>query len=97
MLPMNRRCAWHGGPVPVCPDVKYECMFLILRPFSGQYNDHKDEGSYRCVVCGNRIFVSDHKYKTHCGWPAFNNIVSHDKVKLADDTSNGKSSSEILW
>lgn len=64
--------------------------FHYNRPFSGKFNDHNEEGSYRCVVCGNRIFTSDDKYNAYCGWPAFSNVVSHESVTLTDDTSHGK-------
>ena len=29
--------------------------------FTGKYNDHKETGVYRCVCCGNELFVSDDK------------------------------------
>jgi len=60
------------------------------RPFTGEYNSHNEEGSYRCVVCGNRIFSSEDKFNAHCGWPSFKDVVSKDSVTLADDTSHGE-------
>ncbi|XP_052285935.1 methionine-R-sulfoxide reductase B3, mitochondrial-like isoform X2 [Dreissena polymorpha] len=65
------------------------------RAFSGEYNKHNEEGSYRCVVCGNRIFTSEDKYNSQCGWPAFSNVLSQEAVTLADDTSHGAKRVEV--
>ncbi|XP_060553716.1 methionine-R-sulfoxide reductase B3-like isoform X1 [Ruditapes philippinarum] len=65
------------------------------RPFSGQYVNHKDEGSYRCVVCGNRIFSSDTKFNSHSGWPSFSDVLDKESVTLSDDTSHGMQRIEV--
>lgn len=31
-------------------------------PFSGEYLDMKEDGVFRCVVCGETLFESDTKY-----------------------------------
>ncbi|XP_052784078.1 methionine-R-sulfoxide reductase B3-like isoform X1 [Mya arenaria] len=65
------------------------------RAFSGEYNSHNDEGSYRCVVCGNRIFSSDDKYNSRSGWPSFKDVISKEAVTLGDDTSHGMQRVEV--
>ncbi|XP_052784079.1 methionine-R-sulfoxide reductase B3-like isoform X2 [Mya arenaria] len=65
------------------------------RAFSGEYNSHNDEGSYRCVVCGNRIFSSDDKYNSRSGWPSFKDVISKEAVTLGDDTSHGAKRVEV--
>ena len=70
-----------------------KACFYFDRPFSGEFLHKKDEGTYRCVVCGNRIFSSEHKYNSNSGWPAFSDVVSHKTVTLKDDTSHGT----CLW
>ncbi|MCH7755596.1 peptide-methionine (R)-S-oxide reductase, partial [candidate division KSB1 bacterium] len=32
------------------------------QPFSGEYNDCKDEGVFQCVCCGAELFKSDDKF-----------------------------------
>ncbi|MFW5929977.1 MAG: peptide-methionine (R)-S-oxide reductase, partial [Halobacteriota archaeon] len=37
--------------------------------FSGEYVDHKEDGSYVCAGCGQELFSSDHKFESGTGWP----------------------------
>jgi len=41
------------------------------RAFSGALWDTKAEGVYRCVGCGNDLFLSTSKYDSGTGWPSF--------------------------
>ena len=45
------------------------------RPFSGEYDDFFDEGSYVCRQCNAVLYRSDDKFQAHCGWPAFDDEV----------------------
>jgi peptide-methionine (R)-S-oxide reductase len=40
-------------------------------PFSGEYNDSFKEGIYVCARCNNPLYSSAAKFKSGCGWPAF--------------------------
>ena len=55
------------------------------RPFSGEYNDCKDTGSYHCVCCGAPLFSSAHKFDSGSGWPSYWQPVSPDAVKTAEN------------
>lgn len=39
--------------------------------FSGQYYDFYGNGDYVCARCNNPLFSSKAKFKSDCGWPAF--------------------------
>ena len=57
------------------------------RPFSGEYVDAKDDGTYRCAACGNELFDSATKFESGTGWPSFWDPVADDKVVTRPDNS----------
>jgi peptide-methionine (R)-S-oxide reductase len=66
------------------------------RPFTGQYNDFKENGVFTCAGCGNELFNSDTKYRSGSGWPSFYAPVGEDKVKLEEDNSLFMKRTEVL-
>ena len=69
------------------------------RAFSGQYYDCKDEGTYHCTCCGNKLFRSESKYDSGSGWPSFWQPLSRDdieSVKTETDNSLGMQRVEVL-
>lgn len=66
------------------------------RPFTGEYNDCKDTGVYRCTCCGNELFHSDAKFDSHTGWPSFTAPVSAEGVSTQTDSSHGAQRVEVL-
>lgn len=66
------------------------------RPFTGEYYDSKDEGTYKCVACGSELFKSDAKFDSGCGWPSFTEPSEGDNVRTEIDTSHGMRRVEVL-
>lgn len=63
--------------------------------FSGEYVDHKDDGSFVCAGCGVELFDSETKFDSGCGWPSFYDTDS-DRVETRRDTSHGMRRTEVL-
>ena len=66
------------------------------RPFTGKYNDHNEEGIYRCVACDNELFRSDTKYNSGSGWPSFWAPVSEKNVQEEADYSLMMERTEVM-
>lgn len=66
------------------------------RPFTGRYNDCKDDGVYRCVCCGEPLFDSATKYESGSGWPSFYAPISEDAVATEEDSSLGMRRIEVM-
>lgn len=65
-------------------------------PFTGEYVDSKEEGVYRCAVCGAELFGSDAKFDSGTGWPSFTAPLSEQNVTTEADQSLGMRRTEVL-
>ena len=66
------------------------------RPFTGEYNEHSETGSYLCKGCGEPLFTSDNKFESSCGWPSFDSEIKETNIKKELDTSLGMRRVEIV-
>ena len=65
------------------------------RAFTGKYDKHYDEGEYYCAGCGQKLFESEDKYNSGCGWPAFTAPAEGEAVDEHRDTSHGMIRTEV--
>jgi peptide-methionine (R)-S-oxide reductase len=65
-------------------------------PFSGEFWNHKADGTYRCVCCGAELFPSEAKFDSGCGWPSFHSAANDEIVATQSDTSHGMIRDEII-
>jgi len=54
------------------------------RAFSGIYDKTFEDGDYVCAGCGNKLFESNAKYNSGCGWPAFSESLPGTIDETAD-------------
>lgn len=66
------------------------------RAFTGKYNDHFEEGQYRCVCCGHPLFESNEKFNAGCGWPSFSAPINNEGVAERHDASHGMERTEVV-
>ena len=64
------------------------------RAFTGEYDGHFENGMYLCAGCGNKIFDSETKYRSGCGWPAFYEALP-ESIEEHEDKSFGMRRIEI--
>ncbi|MCG7194298.1 peptide-methionine (R)-S-oxide reductase [Fructilactobacillus sanfranciscensis] len=63
--------------------------------FTGKYDDFFEKGLYVDVATGEPLFISDDKYNSGCGWPAFTKPVDKNAIKNNTDTSYGMIRTEV--
>ena len=66
------------------------------RPFSGEYWNTKEDGTYLCVGCGVPLFSSDIKYDSGTGWPSFYEAIDGAPVEEHEDYSYGMVRTEVV-
>ena len=65
------------------------------RPFTGEFWDHFENGTYTCICCGETLFQSDTKFDAGCGWPSFYQAAESQNIKELDDYSLSRARTEI--
>ncbi|HTO88433.1 MAG TPA: peptide-methionine (R)-S-oxide reductase MsrB [Thermoanaerobaculia bacterium] len=66
------------------------------RPFTGEYHETKQKGTYACAACGNPLFASETKFDSGTGWPSFWAPLNDDSVETREDRSLWMTRTEVL-
>ncbi len=79
------------------PRNQYEVLRLAATetPFTGEYLQNKQKGTYVTADCGEPVFHSDQKYDSGTGWPSFTAPINEDAIELHEDNTNGQQRVEV--
>lgn len=78
------------------PEQYAVCRCSATEPaFTGKYWNHKAEGRYDCVACGQRLFGSGDKYDSGSGWPSYTRPLADDALSEHADHSHGMRRVEV--
>jgi len=66
------------------------------RAFTGKMWNSETKGTYYCAACGNKLFKSNQKFTSSCGWPSFFEQENKNSVTFKDDNSYGMRRIEAL-
>jgi peptide methionine sulfoxide reductase msrA/msrB len=59
------------------------------RAFTGKMWNSETKGTYYCATCGNKLFKSNQKFTSSCGWPSFFEQENKESITFKDDNSYG--------
>lgn len=66
------------------------------RAFTGTMWNSETKGTYYCAACGLKLFKSNQKFTSSCGWPSFFEQDNEKSVVFKDDNSYGMRRIEAL-
>jgi peptide-methionine (R)-S-oxide reductase len=53
-------------------------------PFTGEYDDFYEDGTFICRRCNAPLFTSKSKFNSGCGWPSFDETLPNAVRRIPD-------------
>lgn len=57
-------------------------------PYSGEYDQFYENGTYVCRQCNAPLFSSKAKFEAGCGWPAFDDSFPNSVKRVETDSKD---------
>jgi methionine-R-sulfoxide reductase len=74
--------------MPFAPLTPEEERIIVRKgtepPFSGEFNDFHETGTFICRRCGAELYRSTDKFDSGCGWPSFDDAIPGAVTRLPD-------------
>lgn len=71
---------------PLTPEERYVIEQKgTERPFTGEYDDFYEAGTYICRKCNAELYRSGDKFDAGCGWPAFDDAIPGAVLRIPDE------------
>ena len=64
------------------------------RAFTGTMWNSETKGTYYCAACGYKLFKSNQKFTSSCGWPSFFEQENKESITFKSDNSYGMKRTE---
>ncbi|MCF8368539.1 MAG: bifunctional methionine sulfoxide reductase B/A protein [Bacteroidales bacterium] len=82
-------CAQENGAKMEFNKLTFEEQNVILhkgteRPYTGEYVNHKEDGTYTCKQCDAPLYLSGDKFDSNCGWPSFDDEIEGAVKRVPD-------------
>jgi peptide-methionine (R)-S-oxide reductase len=66
------------------------------RPYTGEYDNFFEDGTYHCVCCNHPLFDAASKFHSGCGWPSFHGELESAGIVQKRDLSHGMIRTELV-
>ena len=74
--------------MPLNPLSKEEAHVILHkgteRPFTGEYDNNKEPGTYICRQCNQPLYRAADKFASGCGWPSFDDEIAGSVERHTD-------------
>lgn len=64
-------------------------------PFTGEYWNTHEKGTFRCAICDAELFSSETKFDSGTGWPSFTEPANLKNIELQEDGEYGMRRTEV--
>jgi len=54
-------------------------------PFTNEYDQHFEKGTYHCRRCDAKLYNSGSKFDSGCGWPSFDQEIKGAVIRQPDE------------